>query len=192
MTRTTLSAARVSFALIIAAAIGLAGLALNGPLLADGHQDAASESDVVIESDMALPADAAWKHSFDVYKAEAGEENRVLATALRFAKAMEDEGIAQERVKLGLVIHGPSVFDVASDARYAAKHDAGSTAYETNPNAAVVAELVERGAEIWVCGVAAKYHKVGNADLLPGVKMAPSGTVAHAELQRRGFGMNPY
>ena len=55
-----------------------------------------------------------------------------------------------------------------------------------------MAELVARGAEIWVCGVAAKYHGVGNADLLEGVQVAPSGTIAHAELQRRGFGLNAY
>ena len=65
----------------------------------------------------------------------------------------------------------------------------GSAAYKS-PD--LVRRLIERGAEIWVCGFAAKYHGVGNKDLLPGVKMAPTGTVAHAELQRRGFTINPY
>ena len=86
------------------------------------------------------------------------------------------------------MIHGPAVFDVVKDTRYAEKYGAG----EHNPNYNTVAELVARGAEIWVCGVAAKTLGVGNADLLPGVKMAPAAMVAHAELQRRGFSINPY
>lgn len=161
----------------------------TGPLLADGHEDAV---EVVVTSEMNLPADGEWKHSFDAYKGEAGELNGPLQTALRFAQGMEAEGIASDQVKLAIVVHGPAVFDVVSDARYKAKYDTQFAKYSGNPSRALVEKLIARGAEIWVCGVAAKYHKVGNADLIEGVKMAPSGTIAHAELQRRGFGINPY
>ncbi len=153
---------------------------------------AEDRSEVVIENEMVFPADAVWKHAFDAYKAEAGEVNASLRRALSFHKAMVEQGVEPSRVKVAVVVHGPSVFDVASDDRYAAKYDTSDTDRTSNPSAAIVAELIERGAEIWVCGYAAKYHGVGNADLLPGVKMAPTGTVAHADLQRRGFGINPY
>ncbi|KWV91630.1 DsrE family protein [Erythrobacter sp. YT30] len=171
----------------LAAAAAFCAAALMVPALADDHG-----GKVVVENEMEFPADAVWKHSFDAYEAKAGEVNASLRRALSFSKAMEAEGIDPSRVKVAVVIHGPSVFDVASDARYAAKHDTGDTDYDANPSAETVAELIERGAEIWVCGFAANYHKVGNSDLLPGVKMAPTGTVAHAELQRRGFGINAY
>src|SRR3546814_9454514 len=95
--------------------------------------------------------------------------------------AMAAEGVAPERVKVAIVVHGPAVFDVTGDARYGAKYGAE----QRNPNYNNVAELIARGAEIWVCGVAAKHHKVGNVHLLEGVKMAPSATVAHADLQRQ-------
>ena len=163
-------------------AFGLAA-SLSVPALADDH----SEDEVEIINEMSFPADGEWRHSFDAYKGQAGEVNAALRRALAFSKAMEENGVAPERVKIGIVVHGPSVFDVANDGRYGGKYYGLA-----NPNAEVVAELVERGAEIWVCGVAAKHHKVGNAHLLEGVKMAPSGTVAHAELQRRGFGINAY
>ncbi len=168
----------------LALAIGLAVMPLT-PALADGH--AAEEEEVEIVNQMSFPADAMWQHSFDAYEGNAGEVNAALRRALAFSKAMEGEGVAPERVKVAIVVHGPSVFDVSNDARYGEKYYGLE-----NPNKDVIAQLVERGAEIWVCGVAAKYHKVGNVHLLDGVKMAPSGTVAHAELQRRGFGINAY
>ena len=173
--------------LAIGSPLGVA-LAAVTPLAANAPESAG----VVVESEMALPQDGVWMHSFDAYKGEAGERNGPMQTALRFARAMEAEGIAPSQVKLAIVVHGPAVFDVASDARYKAKYDTDTIAHSGNPNRDLVRKLLARGAEIWVCGVAAKYHKVGNADLIDGVKMAPSGTIAHAELQRRGFGINPY
>ncbi|MEL6878132.1 MAG: DsrE family protein [Pseudomonadota bacterium] len=166
-------------------ASGMAFALMAAPALADNH--ASEEEEVVITNEMIFPADAVWKHSFDAYEGQAGEVNAALRRALAFSKAMEEQGVAPERVKIGIVVHGPSVFDVSDHARYGEKYYGLE-----NPNTEVVAELIERGAEIWVCGFAAKYHKVGNVHLLDGVKMAPTGTVAHAELQRRGYGINAY
>ena len=157
-------------------------LVLANPIAAE------EESDVVVTNEMELPADAVWKHSYDTNEGEKGKENAGLGRAAAFYRIMEEHGVDGERVQVGVVIHGPAVFDVVNDARYAEKYGEG----ERNPNFNTVAELAARGAEIWVCGVAAKYHGVGNADLLPGVKMAPAAMVANAELQRRGFTLNPY
>lgn len=170
----------------------IAALAATLATPAFANDEGASEDDALVTFEMEMPADAVWKHSFDAYDAEAGKLNGTLRRALAFSKAMEREGVQPERVNIGIVVHGPSVFDVANSKRYAAKYDTGDTEFTTNPNVEMVAELIERGAEIWVCGFAAKHHKVGNVHLLDGVKMAPSGTVAHAELQRRGFGLNAY
>lgn len=153
-------------------------------------QDGADE--VTITSTMELPADATWAHAFDSAKGEAGKENAAIARALAFYRYMEQAGVPAERVRTAVVIHGPAVFDVVNDARYARKYGADNPDGLHNPNFNNVAELIARGGEIWVCGVAAAYHKVGDADLLPGVRFAPAAMVAHAELQRRGFSINPY
>jgi len=165
--------------------MGVLAVAMSSAALADDH--AGDKPEVEIVNEMVFPEDAEWKHSFDAYEAETGRENAALKRALGFSKAMEAQGAGPDRVKVAVVIHGPSVFDVANDERYGEKHFGIE-----NPNKELIAELIERGAEIWVCGFAAKYHGVGNVHLLDGVKMAPTGTVAHAELQRRGFGINPY
>ena len=169
----------------LALSLAALSLAINLPSLALAHEEHGEE--VVVTSDMEFPDDAVWMHSFDAYESEAGKPNAAFARALAFIRAMEAEGVDPNRVKVAIVVHGPAVFDVVNDARYSAKYEG-----ETNQAFNDVAQLIAYGAEIWVCGVAAKHHGVGNAHLLEGVKMAPSGTVAHAELQRRGFGLNAY
>ena len=174
--------------LTTALAAGLASLATPGlatPTLAQ-------EAQVSVTNDIAFPADGQWMHSFDAYESEAGKPNGAFARALAMHRALEAEGIAADRVKTAIVVHGPAVFDVVNDARYGEKYPGEDGEPLRNQNYNDVAELIARGAEIWVCGVAAAYHGVGNAHLLPGVKMAPSGTLAHAELQRRGYTINPY
>lgn len=165
----------------------LALLIVAAPLVA--HE----EEVVIVTNEMELPADATWKHSYDVIDGEKGEENAGLNRAAAFYRIMEEHGVDGERVQVGVVVHGPAIFDVVKDDRYAEKYgetDDGEP--HRNQNFNTVAELVARGAEIWVCGVAAAYLGVGNEDLLPGVKMAPAAMIANAELQRRGYTLNPY
>lgn len=165
----------------------LAAILLAAPALA---QTEAPMPDIT--SDMSFPADAEFKHSFDAYKSEAGKPNGAFARALAMHRALEAAGVEAGNIKTAIVVHGPAVFDVVNDARYGAKYQDEDGEPLRNQAYNDVAELIARGTEIWVCGVAAEYHGVGNGDLLDGVKMAPSGTVAHAELQRRGFTINPY
>ncbi|MFN2098995.1 DsrE family protein [Altererythrobacter sp. MF3-039] len=165
----------------------LALLIVAAPLAA--HE----EDEVTVTNEMELPADATWKHSYDVIPGEKGEENAGLARAAAFYRIMEDHGVEAERVQIAVVVHGPAIYDVVKDARYAEKYGLDENDEPIrNPNFNTIAELAARGAEIWVCGVAAKALGVGNDDLLEGVKMAPAAMVANAELQRRGFTLNPY
>ena len=45
----------------------------------------------------------------------------------------------------------------------------------SNPYKQLLAELMQRGVEVELCGATATAHKWGNADLLPGIKLAPCG-----------------
>lgn len=170
------------------AASAMALALIAGPALANHHE----EGEVTVTPVMPLPEDAVWMHAFDAIEAEVGKENAAIGRANWFYKTMGEYGVDEERIKTAVVIHGPSVFDVVKDARYARKHGADNPAGLVNPNKELIAELLARGGEIWVCGVSAKYNKVGDDDLLPGVKMAPAAMIAHADLQRRGFSINPY
>lgn len=169
--------------------IPLGLLVVTAPLGAYEHET----DDVIVTNEMELPADAVWKHSYDVIPGEKGKENAGLGRAAAFYRIMEEYGVEADRVQVAVVVHGPAIYDVVDDALYAEKYGLGENGEPArNPNYNTVIELLGRGAEIWVCGVAAKALGVGNDDLLPGVKMAPAAMVANAELQRRGFTLNPY
>jgi intracellular sulfur oxidation DsrE/DsrF family protein len=136
---------------------------------------------------MELPAGAAWKHAFDAAEAGGGEINGGLGRADAFREIMETAGVAPDQIKVAVVVHGEAVFDVVNASRHTAEVERSD-----HPNAVLVEQIIDAGDEIWVCARGAAGHNVGDEDLLPGVRFAPSAMTAHAELQRRGFSLNPY
>lgn len=156
-----------------------------GPLFASTSY---ADDHVVVTPTMEFPADGQWQHAFDSIKGESGKTNAALARAVALYKHMEKAGIDPAQVTSAVVVHGPAIYDIANTSRYEEAYGEGVL----NPNAELVAELIARGGEVWVCGVAALHRGVGDDDVLPGVQMAPAAMVAHAELQRRGFSLNPY
>jgi intracellular sulfur oxidation DsrE/DsrF family protein len=56
-----------------------------------------------------------------------------------------------------------------------------------NPYKKLVADLMNRGAQIELCGATAKAHRWGNADLLPGVKVNTDAMARTTQLVREGF-----
>ncbi len=136
---------------------------------------------------MELPSDAAWKHAFDAANAGGGEVNGGLGRADAFLDIMEAAGAARDQITVAVVVHGEAVFDVVNADRHATEVEGSD-----HPNAVLVERIIEAGGEIWVCARSAAWQNVGDDDLLPGVRFAPSAMTAHAELQRRGFSLNPY
>ncbi|MEE9433296.1 MAG: DsrE family protein [Sphingorhabdus sp.] len=141
-----------------------------------------------IDSDIPIPADTRFLVAFDVGKAAEGKINRTLSSAARFINMHDEAGVAPANVRLAIVVHGSAVFDMASDAAYARKYPAA----KANPNAAIIAALVDNGVQIIICGQSAAYHGVAKDQLLPGVKMSLSAMTAHAMLQQDGYTLNPF
>jgi len=56
-----------------------------------------------------------------------------------------------------------------------------------NPYRQLVADLMNRGVRIELCGATAKAHKWGNADLLPGVKVNTDAMARISQLVQQGF-----
>ena len=136
---------------------------------------------------MDLPPGAAWKHAFDSADAGGAEVNGALGRADAFMEIMEAAGAASDQVTVAVVVHGKAVFDVVNASRHATEIEGSD-----HPNAALVERILAGGGEIWVCAISAAWQDVGDDDLLPGVRFAPSAMTAHADLQRRGFSLNPY
>ena len=140
-----------------------------------------------VTTDFEIPADAAFKHSFDVSKqAEAGALNRNLVSAARFINMHARAGVDPANISLAIVVHGGAVKDVSNAAHY---EDAVGG---DNANLALIAALKSQNVRIIVCGQSAAYHGVGHDDLAPGVEMALSAMTAHALLQQEGYTVNPF
>jgi intracellular sulfur oxidation DsrE/DsrF family protein len=134
-----------------------------------------------------LPDDAVWRHSFDSEDGGGAEVNRGLGLADAFIDIMFEAGVPNDRVTVAIVVHGEAIFDVIGDEPHRAH-----VGESEHPNAALVERIIAAGGEIWVCARSASRQGVDDRDLLPGVRVAPSAMTAHADLQRRGFSLNPY
>lgn len=157
-------------------------LAVCAASVAQDHSD-----EVRVQPEMSFPEDGHWHHYFDTPEGEPGKINPGLGRAAAFLETMQAAGVPVERLAVAVVVHGRPVYDVSDASRYTEQY--GEVA---NPNEEVVVELIAAGARIRVCGVSAKYCKVGNGALLPGVPMAHSAMTANVERQRRGYTLNPY
>ncbi len=56
-----------------------------------------------------------------------------------------------------------------------------------NPYKQLLADLMKRGVQIELCGATAKFHKWGNADLLPGVSVNTDAMARTTQLVQEGF-----
>ena len=72
--------------------------------------------------------------------------------------------------------------DLVTDDRYGSE----------NANAGLIAALIDAGVSIQLCGQTAAYRDIAKSDLLPGVGLSLSAMTAHAELQQRGYSLNPF
>lgn len=149
----------------------------TGPLI-KGYGPVASVPDAP-----PIPGGTVFKVAFDLSEvAGDGEVNRGLTTAARFLNMHSAAGMSPEQLHVALVIHGGAHRDLLADRAYGG----------ANPNAALIAGLVERGVSIQLCGQTAAYYGVTGADLLPGVQMSLSAMTAHALLQQQGYTINPF
>ncbi|MEM8983822.1 MAG: Rid family hydrolase [Pseudomonadota bacterium] len=136
---------------------------------------------------MRFPADGHWKQSFDSTLGRPGAVNRELRAGLYVYSMLAEQGIEPSQVSVAVVVHGTATFDFLTDERYRAHY--GDIA---NPNSAVLDEFIAYGGEVWVSGFGLEFRKLTTADLLPNVGLSPAGLVAHAELARQGYTLNPF
>jgi intracellular sulfur oxidation DsrE/DsrF family protein len=130
-----------------------------------------------------IPKDATFKVAFDLGKAAGeGSVNRQINSAARFLNMHHAAGVPSNRLQLALVVHGSAHRDLLTDEAY------GSF----NPNAELIALLLEQGVGIYLCGQTAAYNDISPEDLLPGIELSLSAMTTHALLQQAGYTLNPF
>ena len=133
-------------------------------------------------------ADTEFAHSFDVAKAaEGGARNRGFESAARFINMHVANGVAEENIRVAVVVHGSAVLDLLSAEGWSAHDKEGE-----NGNAAMVRAMLDHGVRFIVCGQSAAAQGVSADQLIEGVEMDLSAMTAHAKLQQRGYTVNPF
>jgi intracellular sulfur oxidation DsrE/DsrF family protein len=78
-----------------------------------------------------------------------------------------------------------------TNAGHVTLHDEAYNAERTvatgNPYKHLLAELMNRGVEVELCGATATVHKWGNGDLLPGIKVNTDAMARMSQLVQEGF-----
>lgn len=117
--------------------------------------------------------------AFDIAEvSKDGAVNRRLETAARFLNMHARAGVPATNMQVALVVHGPASADL--------------TTRPDNPNADLIAALIEANVSIVLCGQTAAYRGIDQDDLLPGVTLSLSAMTAHAQLQQQGYTLNPF
>ena len=109
------------------------------------------------------------------------EINRGIESAARFLNMSVRNGIKAENLELAIVLHGGAAQAALSDQAHEQHFSVG------NPNRGLVAELLNAGVDVFLCGQSAAYRGYRSDDLLPGVRVAVSAMTVHVRLQQEGY-----
>ncbi|MFK7820740.1 MAG: DsrE family protein [Planctomycetaceae bacterium] len=141
-----------------------------------------------VESDIKLDASTTLKLCFDVAdKSGEASINQTFNSAARFINLNIESGAAAKNIEVAIVVHGKAAIDVTNSDFYTKTNEG-----RKNHNAKVIAALQANRTTIYLCGQTAAARGIRKADLLPGVKMAPSAMTAHALLQQDDFALCPF
>ncbi|RIV86265.1 hypothetical protein D2V17_09665 [Aurantiacibacter xanthus] len=136
-----------------------------------------------VQSGQTLDVSQQFKAIFDTIPgARDGEPNVRFESAARYMNLLAAHGVPRENLHVVIVVHGPAVWDVTTDEAYHRKSHG-----EGNPSRAMVQAMLAAGVQFYVCGQSALGQGVSNEDLLPGVTMALSQTVATSVLHQQGY-----
>jgi len=128
---------------------------------------------------------AQFKAVFDVARSfdDPAKPNALIETVARYINMHREAGVPAENIKIALVIHGSAFSDILKNEFYQEKFPEIST----NPNAELISQLSDQGAQVILCGQTAGYRKITKAEALPEIKIALSAMTALVQLQNDGY-----
>ena len=114
-------------------------------------------------------------------KAFAGKEPLALRYLMMMTQKFKHD---HTKAKIVAVFSGDMGYLLTNDSMYNQLHN---TLNGTNPFKGQIETLIKRGVQIEECGVTAKAHHWGNADLLPGVKVDAGAVARVLQLVQQGY-----
>lgn len=130
-----------------------------------------------------LDADQEYKVIMDIGKGpeDPAALNRGIESAARFLNLHARNGIEAEHLNIAVVLHGSAGRAALTDQAHR-EHFGVS-----NGSRALLEELSQAGAAIYICGQTAAYRGFAADQLMPQVTMALSAMTVHVRLQQEGY-----
>jgi intracellular sulfur oxidation DsrE/DsrF family protein len=115
-----------------------------------------------------------------------GDLNRKLVSSARFLNMHAQTGIPEDNIDFAIIVHGKAAQDLL-------KNDAYEKRFNTaNPNTALLEQLHDAGAKIYVCSQTALFRGMDPEEFHPAVTMAMSAMTSHVRLQQEGYTLIPF
>ncbi len=109
--------------------------------------------------------------------------NKSIETAARFLNMHGQNGVLKEQMKVALVVHSKASKDIITNEAYAKRYDT------KNPNAEMVQQLMDAGAEFIFCGQSSLSRDLPISETIPGVQLSLSAMTALIQLQDDGYSL---
>ncbi len=162
----------------------LAGIILFNPVVNDGAALAADTAVQQKEPEIRIDIPVSLQKADVVFDIGRVSFSKDLPFALRFmdimAKRFKEQGTA-----------GQIIGSFYADAAYLLLDDQAYNRHRNittgNPYKSLIAELQARGVQMEECSMSMKFQKIGNADLLPGVKVNAGANPRMVQLMQQGF-----
>ncbi len=106
-----------------------------------------------------------------------------LLHAARAYNVFAADGVPPKQMKIAIVMHGAAGYAAMNDETYRAKYNVD------NPNAKLIAELKQAGAEIFLCGQTLHGLKFQENAMLPQVQLATSAMIVLVSYQNNGYAL---
>ena len=127
--------------------------------------------------------DTQYKVVFDIMNSpeDPSQLNTSIETAARFLNMHAQSGISLERMKVALVVHNKASKDLCKNEVYQEKYGV------ENPNAAMIAQLMEAGVAFIFCGQSSVARNLPIEETIDGVQLSLSAMTALIQLQNEGY-----
>lgn len=106
-----------------------------------------------------------------------------LLHAARAYNVFAADGVPPKQMKIAIVMHGAAGYAAMNNETYRAKYNVD------NPNAKLIAELKQAGAEIFLCGQTLHGLKFEESGMLPQVQLATSAMIVLVSYQNNGYAL---
>ena len=126
---------------------------------------------------------AELKAVFDIMESpdDVSTLNRSIETAARFLNMHAQHGVPQENMNIALVVHSKASKDLCTNEAYQQRFGVA------NPNAEMITQLLDAGAEFIFCGQSSKSRDIPLEDTIDGVQLSLSAMTALIQLQNDGY-----